>query len=167
MGIKWIGIYFNKFKPRLSATFLIFATLRDKQSKCCESTPIYGICKECMVWKIHILTFLFYLPLLSTGLLMRRICIYGRYDEKVGQITTGRPCIAFFCDCATRSQLSFLNSLITRAPSSEHCSSKRGYCISGNCHVGLIFAEFATSLKLQKNRHSKKYTLLLVSMTSI
>ena len=49
---------------------------------------------------------------------MRRICIYGRYDEKVGQITTGIPCFAFFCDCATWSQLSFLNSLITRAPSS-------------------------------------------------
>ena len=48
---------------------------------------------------------------------MRRICIYGRYDEKVGQITTGIPCFAFFCDW-TRSQLSFLNSLITRAPSS-------------------------------------------------
>ena len=39
---------------------------------------------------------------------MRRICMYGRYDEKVGQITTGGPCFAFFCDCATRSQLSFL-----------------------------------------------------------
>ena len=49
MGIKWIGMHFNKFKPRLSAKFLVFAILGDKQSKCCECTPIYGICKECMV----------------------------------------------------------------------------------------------------------------------
>ena len=75
------------------------------------------------VWfeKIIYQLFYFYLPLLSTGLLMRRICIYGRYDEKVWQITTGIPCFAFFGDCATRSQLSFLNSLITRAPSSVNC----------------------------------------------
>ena len=30
----------------------------------------------------------FYLPLLSTSLLLRRLCIYGRYDEKVWQIIT-------------------------------------------------------------------------------
>ena len=40
------------------------------------------------------------------------------FNEKVGQITTGIPCFAYFCDCAMRSQLSFLNSLITRVPSS-------------------------------------------------
>ena len=35
---------------------------------------------------------------------------------KSGQITTRIPCFAFFCDCATLSQISFLNSIITRAP---------------------------------------------------
>ena len=79
-----------------------------------------------MVWKIHILTLLFLSPISLHNLLMQRIWIYGRYDEKVGQITTEIPCFAFFCDCATRSQLSFLNSLITRAPSSGNwCRYKR------------------------------------------
>ena len=51
---------------------------------------------------------------------MRRIWIYGRNDEKVGQITTGILCFAFFCDCATRSQLSFLRRLRSIAALAAH-----------------------------------------------
>ena len=75
---------------------------------------------------------------------MRGICIYDRYDDKVGQITTGIPCFAFFGDCATRSQLSFLNGLITSAPSSGNwCRYKGGKATSP---IELTFSADVTTI---------------------
>ena len=107
-----------------------------------------------MVWKIHILTFNCYLPLFSTSLLMRRICIDGRYDEKVGQITTGRPSFAFFCDCGTRSQLSFLNNLITRAP----CSGN--WCRYSNVLNKNPSKEIFPHTSKSRSRHTFPITIL-------
>ena len=118
MGIKWIGMHFNKLKRVLAQRALFLQLWEINRVSVVNVLPYTEFVRNVWFEKFIYLLFYFYLPLLPTSLLMRRICIYGRYDEKVGQITTGMTCFAFFCDCATRSQLSFFNSLITRAPSS-------------------------------------------------
>ena len=69
MPIKWgssalVCISTNSNRV-LAQRSLFLQLLGDIQSYCCESTPIYGICKECMVWKIHIVTFFIFSPHVS------------------------------------------------------------------------------------------------------
>ena len=90
-----------------------------------------------MVWKIHILTLLF-LSLTSLNKPPAVTSIhFWSLRWKIGQITTRIPCFAFFCDCATLSQLSLLNSLITRAtPSGNWCS------YIWVCFILMLYLEF-------------------------
>ena len=74
-----------------------------------------------MVWKIHILTNIFLSPTSlnkpSVATFMHLSHLWSlRWKSRANY--NSKPCFAFLCNCAMLSRLSFLNSLITRAPPS-------------------------------------------------